>query len=120
MGTAAVEAVLAVTTTARSLLVVSAVAVAVVTISVTATLATMGMSITMTSCLLPIGSSARSQYTALSVTNNQVSQQQLFLPQVPKAQLQDGGGEGEQDDGEDQVEKDQLLSLSWRKQQKCS
>ena len=70
MGTAAVEAVLAVTTTARSLLVVSAVAVAVVTISVTATLATMGMSITMTSCLLPIGSSACSQHTNLSVTKS--------------------------------------------------
>ena len=60
MGTAAVEAVLAVTTTARSPL-----AVAAVTISVTATLATMGMSITMS-----IGSSAHSQYTALSVTKS--------------------------------------------------
>ena len=61
MGTAAVEAVLAVTTTARSPLAV----VAVVTISVTATLATMGMSLTMS-----IGSSAHSQYTALSVTKS--------------------------------------------------
>ena len=48
------EAVLAVTTTAKSPLAVSAVAVAAVTISATATRATMGMSIAMTSCLLDL------------------------------------------------------------------